>query len=263
MPATTIASWNINGIRAITNKRKLEEYVKLHKPDILCLQEVRANLETATKLLIPLGYEYILVNHSKTKKGYSGTAILSHSPPVADISSLSHHNMREADDEGRITAAEFSNFVLVSVYTPNSGAELARLKFRTATWDIKFANYVNELKRKYPNKTVIVVGDLNVAHLDIDIHNPKTNQKSAGFTPQERESYTQILASTNMTDTFRALYPTEAKYSYWSNFGQSRAKGKGWLIDRALVSNMQIVQDSKVHDDVYGSDHAPISLTIK
>lgn len=258
-----IASWNVNGIRAITKKGALVDFLQNHSDiDILCLQEVRADHATAMKLLHLLGFPYIINYSSQTKKGYSGTAILSKTPPLADITHSAGFTP-EAADEGRITAAEFPTFVLVSVYTPNSGQELVRLSFRTETWDVKFAEYINNLKTTYPSKNIIVMGDLNVAHLDMDIHAPKTNHKNAGFTPQERASYTSILSTTNMTDAFRTLHPTLIKYSYWSNFGQARAKNKGWLIDRAIVSDMSTVRDSMVLDDVLGSDHAPITLTVQ
>lgn len=259
-----IASWNINGIRAIMRKQKLSEFINAHKPDIICLQEVRADDATTKKLLATLSptYTHTFLNASKTKKGYSGTAILTNVDAIADISDL-YHDIPEVTDEGRITALEFPQFVLISVYTPNSGAELARLPYRTNTWEVKFRKYLKLLNAKYPTKTIIVCGDLNVAHHDIDIHNPKGNHKSAGFTPAERESFDTLLKETGYIDSFRHFYPDAQKFTYWSNFGQARAKNKGWRIDYFIVSNIANIMQSQIIDDFTGSDHAPIIATFR
>lgn len=258
----SIATWNVNGVRAITTKGNLAEFVAQYKPDILCLQEIRADVATTKIMTEKLGFSQPpIINSSQVKKGYSGTAILTNKAYVADIS----HSFPAGINEGRVSAIEFDTFILVNVYTPNSGSALARLEYRIRDWDIAFINFINDLKTKYPKKHIIVVGDINVAHKEIDIHSPQTNLRSAGFTIEERSSFDAFLVSTKLVDVFRELHPKTVKYTYWSNFRQSRANNKGWRIDYALVtpSLMKQVKDIKIYDDVMGSDHCPVVLQLK
>lgn len=260
-----IVSWNINGIRSINKKKQLVELVRVHSPDIVCLQEVRADDATSQseirKAFSSSEYPYVYVKSSKTKKGYSGTAIVSKLQPLSSIPDTAH-NISIAIEEGRITSVEFESFVLVSVYTPNSGAKLDRLAYRTRTWDKEFARYMSNLTTMFPSKKIIIAGDLNVAPEDIDIHSPKTNMRSAGFTTEERDSYTKLMTATKFIDSFRHFHPKMIKYSYWSNFHGARAKNKGWRIDFFLVSSIDTIVDSDIIDTFPGSDHAPIILVV-
>lgn len=260
-----IVSWNINGIRSINKKKQLAELVRVHSPDIVCLQEVRANDSISQielrKAFPSSEYPYVYVQSSKTKKGYSGTAIVAKCQPLSNIPDTAH-NISIAIDEGRITSVEFESFVLVSVYTPNSGAKLDRLAYRTRTWDKEFARYMSNLTTMFPSKKIIIAGDLNVAPQEIDIHSPKTNLRSAGFTAEERDSYAILMKTTGFIDSFRHFHPNTIKYSYWSNFHGARGKNKGWRIDFFLVSSINTIVDSDIIDSFPGSDHAPIILTL-
>jgi exodeoxyribonuclease-3 len=188
--------------------------------------------------------------------GYSGTAIFSKKEPINVIYGLEN----DLDDEGRVITLEFKKFFLIHVYTPNSGRALERLKWRTETWDKAFLKHIEKLK-----KPVIVCGDLNVAHKEIDIKNSKTNLKTAGFTVEERESFSNILEKANLIDTFRYKHPEEIKYSFWSYMRNARAKNIGWRLDYFLVTDKLKTKISKsdILTDVQGSDHAPIKLIIK
>lgn len=264
-----VVSWNVNGVRAVNRKGTLDQLILDQSPDILCLQEIKCNDETASAELVVKfkeQYPYVFYNTSKTKKGYSGVAVLAKMQPKNVTYDL--HNHAE-NDEGRVITFHLDSFVLVNVYTPNSGQDLKRLEYRTTKWDRCFEAYIKELSAK--KQTVVVVGDLNVAHQPIDIYNPK-HTNYAGYTPQERASFDVILTRCKLVDTFRTLHPTTVKYSYWSNLGRSkdpnnpnmyltpRQANKGWRIDYVLVSAQA---SNKVHHaDILtehtGSDHAPV-----
>ena len=221
--------------------------------DIVCLQETKMQREQAS-FEFP-GYEQYW--NSAIKKGYSGTAVFTRVKPLAVTYDL---GLEEHDQEGRVITLEFTDFYLVNVYTPNSQKELARLDYRM-TWDDEFRKHLNTLDAKKP---VILCGDLNVAHQEIDLKNPKTNTKSAGFTKEERNKMTELLTS-GFVDSFRYLYPdkTEA-YTWWSYMFQARSKNAGWRIDYFIVSAklQERIQDSLIYSDIMGSDHCPVGLIL-
>ena len=191
------------------------------------------------------------------KKGYSGTAIFTKEKPISVVNGI---GIEEHDQEGRVITAEYEKFYLVTCYTPNSQRELARLEYRME-WEVAFREYLLALDAKKP---VILCGDLNVAHQEIDLKNPKTNRKNAGFSDEEREKMTELLAA-GFTDTFRYLYPdTVDAYSWWSYMGKARERNVGWRIDYFLVSNSiaDKIQEAKIHADIFGSDHCPVELVI-
>ncbi len=227
-------------------------------PDVLCLQETKgAEDEVATTLEQLKGY-HVYVNSSKARKGYSGTALLSKVDPINVTYDI---GIEEFDQEGRVITAEFLQHFVVTVYTPNAGDGLARLDFREQ-WDEAFKNYVNWLARRKP---VIVCGDLNVAHHEIDIARPKENyNKSAGYTQREIDGFQRLLDS-GFTDTFRALHPKEVKYSYWNYVTFAREKNLGWRIDYFLVSNKLFdkVKAAEVYDQYMGSDHCPVGVKLE
>ncbi len=245
-----LISWNVNGIRACINKGFID-IVDALDADVFCLQETKAQPEQIeiSKELYPYQYAY-----SAIRKGYSGTMILSRKEPLSVSYGL---QIEEHDKEGRVITAEFENFYLVTVYTPNSGDGLKRLEYRME-WDKAFSSYIRSL-----NKPVVICGDLNVANEEIDIKNPKTNRRNAGFTDEERESFKTNLLP-HVKDTFRTLYPDKVEYSWWSYRFNARKNNAGWRIDYWLVSPelMEKVEDSKILTDIYGSDHCPIELDI-
>lgn len=245
-----LISWNVNGIRACINKGFID-IVDALDADVFCLQETKAQPEQIeiSKELYPYQYAY-----SAIRKGYSGTMILSRKEPLSVSYGL---QIEEHDKEGRVITAEFEDFYLVTVYTPNSGDGLKRLEYRME-WDKAFSSYIRSL-----NKPVVICGDLNVANEEIDIKNPKTNRRNAGFTDEERESFkTNLLPY--VKDAFRTLYPDKVEYSWWSYRFNARKNNAGWRIDYWLVSPelMEKVEDSKILTDIYGSDHCPIELDI-
>ena len=244
-------SWNVNGIRAAVGKG-FYEYFQNQQADFFCLQETKIQPEQVT-LDLPGYHQYF--NYAKTKKGYSGTAIFSKEEPLAVTYDI---GVPEHDQEGRVITLEMPEFFLVTVYTPNSKRELERLPDRM-NFEDAFRGYLLNLNKKKP---VIVCGDLNVAHQEIDLANPKANRRNAGFTDEEREKMTELLAA-GFTDSFRYLYPdkTEA-YSWWSYFGKARERNIGWRIDYFLVSNdfKDRIVDAEIHADVTGSDHCPVAL---
>lgn len=246
-------SWNVNGLRACVQKGFLE-YFHSADADFFCIQETKLQ-EGQINLDLPGYYQYW--NYA-VKKGYSGTAIFArHEPPLAVSYGL---NIPEYDTEGRVITLEYDNFYLVTCYTPNSQNELARLSYRMQ-WEDAFRSYLIELDQKKP---VILCGDLNVAHEEIDLKNPKTNHKNAGFSDEERNKMTELLAS-GFTDTFRHFYPdTENIYSWWSYRFKAREKNAGWRIDYFITSKRLDTQlkSAAIHTDIFGSDHCPIELTI-
>jgi len=252
-----LVSWNVNGIRAIIKKGFLES-VKELSPDIICLQETKAQLEDAQTALSLLTDYKSYINYSKARKGYSGTAILTKKEPVDVTYDL---GIEEHDQEGRVVTAEFENFFLVDVYTPNSGSGLKRLDYRQ-TWDEAFLDHMKALREKKP---VIVCGDLNVAHEEIDIARAKENyNKSAGYTQAEIDGFERYLEE-GWVDTFRHFYPEEVKYTYWNQMFKARERNVGWRIDYFLVSEdlMSHVKDAKIYNEHMGSDHCPVALEVE
>ncbi len=245
-------SWNVNGLRACVQKGFLE-YFHSADADFFCIQETKLQ-EGQINLDLPGYYQYW--NYA-VKKGYSGTAIFARHEPLAVSYGL---NIPEYDTEGRVITLEYDNFYLVTCYTPNSQNELARLSYRMQ-WEDAFRSYLIELDQKKP---VILCGDLNVAHEEIDLKNPKTNHKNAGFSDEERNKMTDLLAS-GFTDTFRHFYPdTENIYSWWSYRFKAREKNAGWRIDYFITSNRldEQLNGAAIHTNIFGSDHCPIELTI-
>lgn len=247
-----LISWNVNGIRACVQKGFLE-FFKEVDADIFCIQE--SKLQEGQIELDLEGYNQYW-NYAK-KKGYSGTAIFTKQKPLEVTYGL---GIEEHDQEGRVITLEFEQFYMVTVYTPNSQNELARLPYRME-WEEAFKDYLKKLDEKKP---VIVCGDLNVAHKEIDLKNPKTNQKNAGFTIEERTKFSELLEN-GFTDTFRYFYPDrEEIYSWWSYRFKAREKNAGWRIDYFLTSSSledQLV-GAKIHTEVLGSDHCPVELEI-
>lgn len=257
MTKLNLVCWNVNGIRAIVKKDFLKD-LKAMNPDMLCLQETKASVEEA-KSVFELMPDYKgFVNASKARKGYSGTAILSKEEPINVTYDI---GIEEHDQEGRVVAAEYPTFFLVTVYTPNAGEGLKRLDYREA-WDVAFREYLVTLQRRKP---VIVCGDLNVAHQAIDIARPKENyNKSAGYTQREIDGI-QKLIDEGFTDTFRHLHPEEIKYSYWNNMFNSRARNVGWRIDYFMVSKSLLpkVTSASIYNEYLGSDHCPVALNVE
>lgn len=221
--------------------------------DIFCLQETKLQPDQIS-LELP-GYEQYW--NSAVKKGYSGTAVFTRIKPLSVTNGI---GIEEHDQEGRVITAEYENFYLVCCYTPNSQRELARLEYRM-TWEDAFRNYLLELDKKKP---VILCGDLNVAHQEIDLKNPKTNRKNAGFSDEERAKMTELLES-GFTDTFRYLYPDAIEeYSWWSYMGKARERNTGWRIDYFITSKRldDKIEEAKIHQQIFGSDHCPVELVI-
>jgi len=252
-----IISWNVNGIRAII-KKDFDKNVKKLNPDILCLQETKANTEQVKDTVQLLDGYHVAANASKGRKGYSGTAILSKQKPLSvsfDMGIIEH------DQEGRITTAEFEGYYIVNVYVPNSGNELVRLGYRK-TWDQAFLSYLNSLEKVKP---VIICGDFNVAHQPIDIARPKANyNKSAGYTQDEIDGFSRFIEN-GWVDTFRHLYPEEVKYSWWSFRANARENNIGWRIDYFLMSKTLLpkIEDAFILNDYLGSDHCPVGVLLK
>ena len=248
-----LISWNVNGLRAIMNKGFLDN-VKQINADIFCIQETK--LQEGQIDFNPEGYNVYW--NSAIKKGYSGTAVFSKIKPIKVEYGI---GKEEHDQEGRVITLEFEEFYLVNCYTPNSQRELTRLDYRMK-WEDEFKSYLKKLDTKKP---VILCGDLNVAHNEIDLKNPSTNRHNAGFTNEEREKMTELL-NNGFVDSFRYLYPdTKDVYSWWSYMFHAREKNAGWRIDYFIVSEKikEKIEDSKVLMQVLGSDHCPVELDIK
>lgn len=261
--STKIIAWNINGIRSIIKTDHLTKLIEDEKPKIICFGETKLScpIDKTQELLRQKikGYKYRYYSQCAIRGGYSGTAIFSKIKPNKINFGIDN---KKYDMEGRVITLEFEKYFLIHVYTPNSGESLQRLNYRVDEWDVLFRKYLKKLQSK---KKIIVCGDLNVANEDIDIHNPKTNKRTAGFTNEERTSFKKTLENNKLIDTFRHLNPTKVQYSYWSYRFKSREKNKGWRIDYFLVSNSLIkkVKKSEILTDIYGSDHAPVKLSIK
>ena len=248
-----LISWNVNGLRACLQKGFLE-YFQGEDADIFCLQETK--LQAGQHDLELPGYHQYW-NYAE-KKGYSGTALFTKKEPISVTYGI---GIPEHDQEGRVITAEFEEYYVIVVYVPNAQRELTRLAYRME-WEEAFLNYIKELDVKKP---VIYCGDLNVAHQEIDLKNPKTNHKNAGFTDEERGCFTKVLAN-GFVDSFRYLYPeTKDAYSWWSYMGNARAKNVGWRIDYFVVSEKikDKIADAKIHPAVMGSDHCPVELDLK
>jgi exodeoxyribonuclease-3 len=269
-----IYSWNVNGIRAVIRKGDFGTFVEAHQPDILCLQETKAK-EGQAQPDLPDYREYW---HSAEKAGYSGTAIFTRTEPmhvigglpdaIVDAWSMSSDGYGNPNTEGRVLAAEFDGFWLVSVYTPNSKGDLSRLGLRYDHWDPAFLAYVKELEAGRHGsgtpKPVIFCGDLNVAHQEIDLARPKENRRTHGFTDEERERFQDFLDH-GFVDTFRHLHPdVTGVYTWWNQMSRARDRNIGWRIDYFLMSQalQPKLAEAAIHMDVMGSDHCPVSITL-
>ena len=248
-----LISWNVNGLRAAVTKG-FEEFFYKEAADIFCIQETKLQ---EGQIDIKLNGYMKYWNYAE-KKGYSGTAIFTKIKPINVTYGI---GIKEHDTEGRVITLEFENFYLINEYTPNSKRELLRLDYRMI-WEDEMRKYLKGLNTKKP---VILCGDLNVAHKEIDLKNPKTNTKNAGFTKEERGKMTELLES-GFTDSFRYLYPNkEDAYTWWSYMGRAREKNVGWRIDYFIVSNSiaEKIKDSLIYSEIFGSDHCPVGLKIE
>lgn len=262
MPSPTkLLSWNVNGLRAVLTKG-FNEFLEHHAPDVLCLQETKISKDLTGKFAFA-GYPHAYWNCAE-KKGYSGTAILSRSEPISVRYGL---GIAKHDREGRVVTAEYPDYYLVTVYTPNSqnhdeNKRPRRLDYRTQEWDVDFLEHLKRLDREKP---VIFCGDLNVAHEEIDLANPKTNRRNAGFTDEERERFGAVLEA-GFVDSFRRRYPeARERYSWWSYRAGARKRNIGWRIDYFCVSKRFAprIDDAVILDQVHGSDHCPVGLFLK
>ena len=247
-----LVSWNVNGVRAVYQKG-FKEIFNNFNADIFCIQETK--MQEGQLDLTMEGYHVYL--NSAERKGYSGTAVWTKIKPISVSKGI---GIEEHDKEGRVLTLEYNEFYLVNVYTPNSKRELERLEYRVV-WENEFRKYLKNLEK---NKPVILCGDLNVAHKELDVKNDKTNRNSAGFTDEERREF-QNLLNENFVDTFRVFYPDKEKFSWWSYFGKAREKNVGWRIDYFVVSEVlkNKLKDAEIHDQVFGSDHCPVSIDIE
>ena len=247
-----LISWNVNGIRACINKG-FKDFFNEIDSDIFCIQETKCQKDQ-----IDLEFEgYTSYWNSAEKKGYSGTAIFTKQKPISVTYGI---GIEEHDKEGRVITLEFEKFYMINIYTPNSKRELERLEYRQI-WEDEIRKYMLKLNK---NKPVIMCGDLNVAHNEIDLKNPKTNRHNAGFTDEERNKMTELLDA-GFVDTFRILYPDkENAYSWWSYMGHAREKNVGWRIDYFIVSKSieNCIKEAKIHSEIFGSDHCPVELEI-
>ncbi|MEK7539206.1 MAG: exodeoxyribonuclease III [Patescibacteria group bacterium] len=261
-----IISWNVNGIRAVHKKGLFAPFIEKYQPDILCLQETKAE-QHQSKIDLPDYEEYW---NSAEKKGYSGTAIFTKIKPLSVMLGLPEkivkkYNLKDdgygnPNTEGRVVTAEFKDFYVVSVYTPNSKRELTRLALRHKQWDPAFLSYIKELEKK---KTVIFCGDLNVARAPDDLANPESNHFTHGFTDEEREGIKKIIEA-GFVDTFRIFTKGPGHYTWWSPFRNARTRDIGWRIDYIFVSSKlaKKIKSAKIWPEVLGSDHCPISIEI-
>ena len=246
-------SWNVNGIRAVI-KKGFYEFMNEYNPDIICIQETKAHKEQVDLVLPNYPYQYW---NSAVKKGYSSTAIFSKKEPLNIINDI---GIEKHDQEGRVITLEFKEYYLVTVYTPNSKRELLRLDYRIV-WDKDFFEFIKNLEEKKP---VIFCGDLNVAHTEIDLKNPKTNHSNPGFTDEERNGFSNIV-NNGFIDTFRVFNKEGGHYTWWSYMFQARARDIGWRIDYFCISDSlkENLKDSYILKDILGSDHAPVVMEFK
>jgi len=253
-----LISWNVNGLRSVLKRDALRPILEL-KPAILCLQETKVTPASAPESKFEqFPYKYF---HFAQKSAYAGTATFSTLKPVAVSYDLPSAEFKHPQ-EGRVITTEFAHFTLVNVYVPNSQHGLTRLKYRTEAWDLDFRHYLEKLSKRKPT---IICGDLNVAHTEIDIANPKANRRNAGFTDEERENFTQLLGS-GFVDTFRDQHPNEpGNYTWWSYRFNARARNIGWRVDYFLASTElhKNIEEASILANIKGADHSPISLKIK
>ena len=249
-----LISWNVNGLRACLKKDFMASFEALDA-DIFCLQETKLQHHAGDLEIELPGYRQLW--NSAEKKGYSGTAVFTKTEPLSVTYGL---GIEEHDHEGRVITAEYPDFYLVCCYTPNSQDGLKRLDYRM-TWEDDFRAYLRKLDETKP---VVLCGDLNVAHEEIDLKNPKTNRRNAGFTDEERGKMTELLGA-GFSDSYRTLYPEKVEYSWWSYRFKAREKNTGWRIDYFIVSSrlMERVEDAKIHTEIFGSDHCPVELDLK
>lgn len=261
MNPTKLISWNVNGLRAVL-KKGFESFIDQEKPDVLCLQETKISADIVDQFSFE-DYPFVYW-HCADKKGYSGTAIFSKFEPIAIQYGL---GIDKHDHEGRVITAEFSDYFIVTVYTPNAqghdeNKRPRRLDYRINEWDVDFLNHLKSLEASKP---VVFCGDLNVAHREIDLSNPKQNRKNAGFTDEERERFDAILES-GFVDSFRMFYPDlPEQYSWWSYRSNARARNIGWRLDYFCVSQSLCtrIKDAQILNQIEGSDHCPVSLIMK
>lgn len=261
-----IYSWNVNGIRAVVRKELFKPFISAEQPDILCLQETKA--EQGQAVIEMDGYEEYW--NSAEKKGYSGTAIFAKTKPLAILNGFPEHIIKkykvtgdvygDPNKEGRVIAVEMEKFYVVTVYTPNAKDDLSRIPLRHKHWDPAFLAYCKELEETKP---VVFCGDLNVAHTELDLANPKPNRGKKGFTTEERAGF-QAFLDAGFVDTLRLFKQGNGYYTWWSHFANSRARNVGWRIDYFLVSHAlkSHVKAAEIHPKIMGSDHCPISVTL-
>jgi exodeoxyribonuclease III len=250
-----LISWNVNGIRACVKKGFLDYFNEVDA-DIFCIQETKMQ-EGQLELELDSYHQYW---YSAQKKGYSGTAVFTKEKPNAVVYGIGS-GLDIFENEGRVITMEYDDFYLVNVYTPNSQRDLARLEYRME-WEDRFRKYLNQLSQ---NRPLVICGDLNVAHQEIDLKNPQSNRRNAGFTDEEREKMSMLLSS-GFVDTFRYFYPDrEEAYTWWSYMGKARERNVGWRIDYFIASDAMVswLQDVDIHDQVMGSDHCPVELTLQ
>jgi len=262
-----IYSWNVNGIRAVINKGEWSKFIDNEQPDIICLQEIKAKEE---QIKLPNTYDYHYYWYPADKPGYSGVAIITKQKPLSIIRGFDQKLIKQfnltgdvygdPNKEGRVITAEYPNFWLVSVYTPNAKDDLSRLDLRSKSWDPAFLSYLKSLESSKP---VIACGDLNVAHTEDDLANPKPNVGKKGFTNEERQAF-QAYIDNNFIDAFRLFKQGNGYYSWWSHFAKARERNVGWRIDYFLTSPSlkPSIKASDIHANIFGSDHCPISLTL-
>lgn len=267
MSSYNIFSWNVNGIRAVTRKGAFQSFIKNYHPDILCIQETKAKQGQA-EIDLP---DYTEIWNSASRAGYSGTAIFSKTKPLQIIHGFSENinsSYNWNDDaygdplsEGRVLTAEYPEFFLVTVYTPNSKPDLSRLKLRELLWDPAFLKYLKELEMSKP---VVVCGDFNAAHTEIDLARPHDNEMNAGYTKEERQGITNLI-NAGFIDTFRVIHPTEQKYTWWTWRARARERNIGWRIDYFFISESlrNNLKSAEIHNDVTGSDHCPVSIKLE
>jgi exodeoxyribonuclease-3 len=260
-----IIAWNINGLKSLLKTNNLDDLLKKENPDIFCMGETKMSCSSLLDCNNEIvkrypEYKYRFWSQCSVKAGYAGTAILSKIEPKKVMYGL--NDKENIDNEGRVITLIFDKFILVHVYTPNSGEGLKRLDWRINIWDKTFLKYINSLKKL--KTKIIICGDLNVAHDEIDLKNPKTNLHTPGFTEEERKSFNNFLLKTKMIDSYRLLNPTKIEYSFWSFRRNARPKNIGWRIDYFLLTNnlKNKIIFSNILTEYYGSDHAPIILKI-
>ncbi len=275
-----LISFNVNGIRSILSKTKegvkhtsfipnntLYSITSSEQPDILCIQEVRCNEKFDINSVLKYeeqGYTLVGQNCAKNKAGYSGVMVLSKLKPLSVVYDFPHLSSDDSSNtEGRLITVEYSSFILINAYVPNSKPDLSRLVYRTKEWEFHMRKHIENMKKKY-NKPIVACADWNVAPRDIDVHNPKSAKNKHGFTEEEKAAFQLLLKDCHLIDTFRHLHPNTIKYSWWSNFAKSRERNLGWRIDSFLVSSTleKKIKEADILTEYMGSDHAPVSLTI-